>query len=257
MRGRCRRARSRGAQNRGEAPSPSLRSISPRARGEMKMHSRSRRAIRARVMPTPSSRTIAACDRRQTFPAVAAGWLRSLWCTNADTSSSLRGVERRSNPGAGCMKRWIASLSLATTKETKKEAERRKAQTSNHRALRCGAAPAGAARLSAFHRGSRQRDVGPQGSASGHASWDLAGAFDPVRPPQPGGGNLAPLHGITRAAPVPVQRSTSRTGRCAGRLMPEPPECASDEPTPADTALAPPTGVTGWRPSRARFESGM
>ena len=37
--------------------------------------------------------------------------------------------------------------------------------------------------------------IHPQGSASGHASWDLAGALDPVRPPQPGGGDLTPLHG--------------------------------------------------------------
>ena len=54
--------------------------------------------------------------------------------------------------------------------------------------------------------------------------------------------------GVTRAAPVPVQRSTSRAGHSAGRMMPKPPECDSDEPPPAGTALAPPDGVTGWRP---------
>jgi hypothetical protein len=29
-----------------------------------------------------------------------------------------------------------------------------------------------------------------------------------------------------------------------GRVLPKPPESAGDEPTPAGTALAPPTGVT-------------
>ena len=54
-------------------------------------------------------------------------------------------------------------------------------------------------------RGSRQRDSRPQGSASGHVSCDLAGAFGPESPPQPGGGDLAPLHGRYPRRPVPVQ----------------------------------------------------
>jgi hypothetical protein len=49
--------------------------------------------------------------------------------------------------------------------------------------------------------------------------------------------------------PVPVQRVHPRTGRNAGRTFsPEPPECKGDKPLPAGTALAPPAGVTGWRP---------
>ena len=73
------------------------------------------------------------------------------------------------------------SLSLATSprrgevkKQTKKEAERRKAQTSNLRTVRCGAAPAGAARLSAFHRGSCPRDCSSRRLSSGQASWAAA-----------------------------------------------------------------------------------
>ena len=61
------------------------------------------------------------------------------------------------------------------------------------------------ARLPAFHRGSCRRDFRRSGSASGQASWDLAGALDPERPLQPGSGDLAPLPGATRPAPVPVQ----------------------------------------------------
>ncbi len=44
--------------------------------------------------------------------------------------------------------------------------------------------------------------------------------------------------------PVPVQRSTSRAGHSAGRMMPKPPGSQGDEPRPAGTALAPPTAVT-------------
>jgi hypothetical protein len=79
----------------------------------------------------------------------------------------------------------------------------------------------GRARLPAFHRGSCQGDFRPQGSASGQASWDASGALDPVRPPQPGGGDLTRLNGCYPPRPVPVQRSTSRAGRIAGRMMPE------------------------------------
>jgi hypothetical protein len=77
----------------------------------------------------------------------------------------------------------------------KKEAERRKAQ--------CHAPPRlHAARVQrdahAFRRSTAalaRGTIHPQGSASGHASWDLAGAFGPVRPPQPGSGDLALLRG--------------------------------------------------------------
>ncbi len=84
----------------------------------------------------------------------------------------------------------------------------------------------------------------PQGSASGQASRDAAGAFGPVRPPQPGGGDLALLHGRypRRKKPVPVQRCTSRAGRSAGRLMPEAARKRGVNP-PAGAALAPPPGL--------------
>ncbi len=130
----------------------------------------------------------------------------------------------------------------------KKEAERRKAQTSNHRTLRCGAAPAGAARLLAFHRGSRQRDIGPQGSASGHASWDLAGAFDPVRAPQPGGGDQATLHGHypRRACPSPAKHLAHRL------LCRQVDARAARAPARRRRTSPRQTGVTGRRPSRGR-----
>ncbi len=45
-----------------------------------------------------------------------------------------------------------------------------------------------------------------------------------------------------------LQRCTSHAGHGAGRLMPKPPGSGGDEPPPAGTALAPSTGVAGWRP---------
>jgi hypothetical protein len=53
--------------------------------------------------------------------------------------------------------------------------------------------------------------------------------------------------------PVPVQRVHPQTGRDAGRTFsPKPPGSKGDEPPPAGTALAPPDGVTVWRPVEER-----
>jgi hypothetical protein len=97
----------------------------------------------------------------------------------------------------------------------RKEAERRKAMFRNHHTLRCGAAPAGAARLPAFHRGSCLRDF---------SSRRLS-----VRPGFVGGG------AVRGELPSPrrshFQRCTSRAGHSAGRLMPELPGSEGDEPT--------------------------
>ena len=60
-------------------------------------------------------------------------------------------------------------------------------------------------------RGSRQRDFRPQGSASGHASWDAAGACDPLIALP--GEERTPLHGRypRRACPSPVKHLTRRS----------------------------------------------
>ena len=65
--------------------------------------------------------------------------------------------------------------------------------------LRCGErVRRGHARLSAFHRGSRQRDASPKGSGPGQASWDPVSA------------------GVTRGCLSQSSGSTPRTGRNAG-----------------------------------------
>jgi hypothetical protein len=60
--------------------------------------------------PRPSladaiNKNIAARDRRQTFPAVAAGFVTIVAAQERTgrMSSSLRGAKRRSNPGAACI----------------------------------------------------------------------------------------------------------------------------------------------------------
>jgi hypothetical protein len=92
-----------------------------------------------------------------------------------------------------------------TEKKQKKDAERRHTLYNNLRTFRCGSRLARRARLSAFHRGSRQRE-----------SSSLRLSF---RPGFLGRG----LNGRYPPSPVPVQRSTSRPGHNAGRLMPKPP----------------------------------
>jgi len=75
---------------------------------------------------------------------------------------------------------------------------------------------------------------------TGHASWEAASTR---------------RASLRRRYPH-FQRCTSRAGRNAGRLMPEPPECAADEATPAGTALAPLRPASpGRRPFRASFDS--
>ena len=84
-----------------------------------------------------------------------------------------------------------------------------------------------------------------------------SGAFDPVRPPQPGGGDLALLHGRyprrkRKSCPRPV--SISHTGHSAGRMMPDAARERVTNP-PAGTALASSQGVSSRRTS-LRWASG-
>ena len=82
----------------------------------------------------------------------------------------------------------------------------------------------GRARLPAFHHGSCQGEY----------------LIPKARPGPRFVGRQRPRGGLSRRRRHPhFQRCTPRAGHNAGRLMPEPPECAADEATPAGTALAP------------------
>ena len=112
-----------------------------------------------------------------------------------------------------------------------------------------GARPCGGARLSASHRGSCQGDSWSPRLCTRPCFGGQSGAFDPVRPPQPGGGDLALLHGCyPRRTNLPRTVSTSRAGHDAGRLMPDAARERVTNP-PAGTALAPSQGVSSRRTS--------
>ena len=111
--------------------------------------------------------------------------------------------------------------------EESKEAERRETRSQPPHPAGCGARRALRARLSASHHGSCQRDVGPKGSASGQASWDV------VSP------------GITRRRLSQSSGSTPRTGRNAGEHDARSrPGTAVTNRRPREPTLAPPCGVT-------------
>ena len=98
----------------------------------------------------------------------------------------------------------------------------------------------GRARLPAFHHGSRPRESSSLRLSLGQASWDAAGTLDPVSPPQPGGGDLALLHGHdTRAVLSQSSEAPRAPVVMPAGMMPKPPGCAADEAAPAGTALAP------------------
>src|SRR5579862_278224 len=118
---------------------------------------------------------------------------------------SLRGAEATKQSSAGRRPDFADELvrtagldCFASLAMTKKEAERRQALRTILRTRRCGTRSTERVRLSAFHRGSRQRDAGPKGSVPGQASWDVVAT------------------GVTRGFLSQSSDSTSRTGRNAG-----------------------------------------
>jgi len=135
--------------------------------------------------------------------------------------------------------RSLLQASPKNERKKSKEAERRQTRSQRPHPAGCGARGAPRARLSASHHGSCQRDVGPQGSASGQASWDV------VSP------------GVTRCLLSQSSGSTPRTGRDAGE------HDAQSRPGMAVTSrharapsLAPLARVIGQRPcTRARLTS--
>jgi hypothetical protein len=213
------------------------------------MRRRSRDAIRARVMPTPFAKTFAAPDRRQTFPGVAAGFVTIRAAENVARVEQRETREGRRSLDAAPGFR-SAQSGLRRKRKRKRNAERRRHPTT---------APCGAALPQrGQHASRRSTAVLARGTLVPKAQRQamLPGTW-PERSilyarPNRGAETLRCSTGVTRAAPIPVQRSTSRTSRCAGRLMPEPPGSWGDEPKPAGTALAPPTSVTGRRPLRER-----
>ena len=163
--------------------------------------------------------------------------------------------------------RHCEALAMTTTKQ-KRKAERRKACSvtsvpppssspacGGGRRRGHGAAPAGAARLSAFHHGTCGRDRTPPLSSSHATSQDLFGAHVPMvrkteriatHDAKPANRPPCVTRGRYPRLKVPVQRDCTRSPVMmpSGRVLPKPPGSQGDEPRPAGTALAPPDGVT-------------
>ena len=179
------------ARNRAEAPSRWLRSTSPRTRGEVNMDLRSRDAVASELCQRHGQerpRFRPSSDRSGSGgPEPSRSGAASRHCEER---------QRRSNPG-GCSD-WLATTNI------KKEAERRETrayllpsapQVRRGRDAAASGAPASRRSTAVLAKGT----FVTQGSASGHASWDAAGAFGPVRPPQPG----AETSRVPRALPAP------------------------------------------------------
>ena len=156
-------------------------------------------------------------------------------------------------PGSGQPE---ASRSGAASKERteikrKQNADRRKFANS----ASCDAARASqsAHACPAFHCGSRQRGLlvpKAQRQAMLPETWPERSIL--YGRPNRGAETLRLSTGVTRAAPVPVQRAPRAPVIVPAGMMPKPPESDGDEPPPAGTALAPPDEVTGRRPLRER-----
>ncbi len=134
---------------------------------------------------------------------------------------------------SGTVKSWIASLALAMTKERirKRNAGRRTVVSP---------APAGAV----APRKGRLAPTRPLSGALACRRSTTALAKESISSPRRDPGQASWEAASTGRASLRrrrshFQRCTSRAGHSAGRLMPEPPECAADEATPAGTALAP------------------
>jgi hypothetical protein len=121
--------------------------------------------------PLPRGRIKQSCSRDASAPE---------FC---QTAKCRMGRAQR-NPSTFIKRRWVSLRSTHPPRRNKGGGKPTDAFQMSRTQAACGSrhgaiglrrpSACGRARLSAFHHGSRQRDFRPQGSASGHASWDVA-----------------------------------------------------------------------------------
>ena len=135
---------------------------------------------------------------------------------------------------------------------TKKEAERRQTRVSLLHLPAKRAPWPGRARLSAFHCGSRQGDSWSPRLSVRPCFPGQSGAFDPVRPLQPGSGDLARLHGrYPRRNKSQCSEHLTCRSLCRQADARRRPSAEGTNPLPASTGPAPASPSSpGWRPVR-------
>jgi hypothetical protein len=139
---------------------------------------------------------------------------------------------------------------------TKKEIERRQTRVSLLHLPAKRAPWPGRARLSAFHCGSRQGDSWSPRLSVRPCFPGQSGAFGPVRPLQPGSGDLARLHGrYPRRNKSQCSEHLTCRSLCRQADARRRPSAEGTNPLPASTGPAPASHSSlGWRPVRgARY----
>ena len=140
-----------------------------------------------------------------------------------------------------------------------KEAERRQTRVSLLHLPAKRAPWPGRARLSAFHCGSRQGDSWSPRLSVRPCFPGQSGAFDPVRPLQPGSGDLAHLHGrYPRRNKSQCSEHLTCRSLCRQADARRRPSAKGTNPLPASTGPAPASPSSlGWRPVRGARQFGF
>jgi hypothetical protein len=142
---------------------------------------------------------------------------------------------------------------------TKKEIERRQTRVSLLHLPAKRAPWPGRARLSAFHCGSRQGDSWSPRLSVRPCFPGQSGAFGPVRPLQPGSGDLARLHGrYPRRNKSQCSEHLTCRSLCRQADARRRPSAERTNPLPASTGPAPASPSSpGWRPVRGARQFGF
>ena len=157
------------------------------------------------------------------------------------------------------MRSTRATKSFQTRFRQSKEVERRQTRVSLLHLPAKRAPWPGRARLSAFHCGSRQGDSWSPRLSVRPCFPGQSGAFGPVRPLQPGSGDLARLHGrYPRRNKSQCSEHLTCRSLCRQADARRGPSAERTNPLPASTGPAPASPSSpGWRPVRGARQFGF
>src|SRR6185437_11955793 len=167
--------------------------------------------------------------------------------THHDRGGARRFVARRF-----VVRRFVVRRFTLRNARTTKEVERRQTRVSLLHLPAKRAPWPGRARLSAFHCGSCRGDSWSPRLSVRPCFPGQSGAFGPVRPLQPGGGDLARLHGrYPRRNKSQCSEHLTCRSLCRQADARRRPSAERTNPLPASTGPAPASPSSpGWRPVR-------